>query len=400
MPRNLRRTHTLASDQAGFILPLSIMLILMLAISGTSFMQLDYLERRMSTNTVYNHDAFYLANAGIERGRETFKIDTAGSNPTWTPILDGTSPYALQDPPHPVLCVAGKNCVIPVFGVVVESPEPPFEAGFAAGSYAVRAFNDAAEAGNVDVNGILTIRAMGNVGSEQKVLETTLMATSALNLINCSTGTICPSDVNGNPTQDAAPGREPAVGPVPTLDPPLSSSDNYYRQPGNFPVTVQPYAGTIESNSYYLISGDVTIQGVEADNVIIFVEGDLTINTSNNLTNTIFIATGNVTLAGNGTISAPLPHPAIISGADVSKSSGSATVYGAIYAEGTLNLNPIDVHGVLIGTTVEIQGSSTFTDDHETDTNYLKYYALMPGFDYSSELKTNAVIPGSWKELQ
>src|SRR3990167_6934135 len=94
----------------GFILPLSILLVVILAISGTSFMQHDFLERRMASNTADNLAAFYLANAGIERARATFKIPQFGTppTPTWTPVLTGydgpdagTEPDYYQLDPNP-----------------------------------------------------------------------------------------------------------------------------------------------------------------------------------------------------------------------------------------------------------------------------------------------------------
>lgn len=61
---------------------------------------------------------------------------------------------------------------------------------------------------------------------------------------------------------------------------------------------------------------------------------------------------------------------------------------------------PVTVHGVVIGNQVKIQGSSTYTDDHSTDSNYLKYYALMPGFTYPPELKTAVTVSGGWREIR
>ena len=57
------------NGERGFILPMAILLVLVLSISGAGFMQHDYLERVMTLTNVSNHDAFYLANAGIERAR-------------------------------------------------------------------------------------------------------------------------------------------------------------------------------------------------------------------------------------------------------------------------------------------------------------------------------------------
>src|SRR3989338_435018 len=45
------------ASERGFILPLSILLVIILGISGMGFMQHDYLDRRMSSNTVDNYSA-------------------------------------------------------------------------------------------------------------------------------------------------------------------------------------------------------------------------------------------------------------------------------------------------------------------------------------------------------
>src|SRR3990167_2949071 len=120
----------------GFILPLSVMLVLILTISGTGFMQHDYLERRMARNNVDNHGAFYLAIAGLERARATLKADVALATgiPNWTTILSGSAPgYPLDSAPDPLLCPdPTKNCIILPFGPSVS----------AEGEYRVRVYND------------------------------------------------------------------------------------------------------------------------------------------------------------------------------------------------------------------------------------------------------------------
>ena len=402
-----------SGNESGFILALSILLVFMITISGMSFMQHDFLERRMAMNTVDNHGAFYVANAGIERAREVLKINTGTL--TWTTILNGTAPGYSTDPsPDPLLCPdTTRGCTILPFGASVTSSTSNnlvFSGTFTSdvnAAYRVRVFNNggSGDSGKADGDQMLTIRAMGIVRGEQKVLEATVLATSNLNLQNCATGTACANDVNGHPTVDPAPGREPAVGPVPALDFPLTNSNNYYRKPSNFsafaPTVRTSLPGNVTNGSYYNLTGNVTIKNTTGSNVVIFTTGTLTIGTNVNLTNAILISASKVEFKGSGTINALLPYPAVISGGDVVKSSGSATVFGTIYAVGTIDFNPIDVHGMLIGNQIKIQGSSTYTDDHTTDpNNYLKYYALIPGLTYTPDLIGTATKTGTWREIQ
>src|SRR3989338_8005234 len=87
--RNLmERSMPTEDSKRGFILPLAVLLVVILSISGTAFMHHDYLERRMATNNLDNQAAFYLANAGIERARETFKLPQPDQ--LWTRVLNGT----------------------------------------------------------------------------------------------------------------------------------------------------------------------------------------------------------------------------------------------------------------------------------------------------------------------
>src|SRR3989338_7674959 len=190
------------ANKRGFILPLAILLVVILAISGMSFMQHDFLERRMASNTSDNLAAFYLANAGIERARVGFQIAQAGSPPTpsWTPILDGSydgdadgfPDYPLE--PSPAFCPLDDNCLCgpdravincvqpPAgFGPLVNSG-PPFDGSFSAGQYEVRAFNN--EPSTTDTDQRLTIRARGTVRGETKLLEATIYSRSGLKMIN------------------------------------------------------------------------------------------------------------------------------------------------------------------------------------------------------------------------
>ena len=118
-------TQRLFENREGFILPLAVLLVVMLTISGAGFLQHDYLERRMAINEVDNHSAFYLANAGIERARETFKVPDATF--TWTDILAGNDAnYPLDPGPYCATCLCGedpnKHCVIAPFQDAAEAP--------------------------------------------------------------------------------------------------------------------------------------------------------------------------------------------------------------------------------------------------------------------------------------
>ena len=424
--------------QGGFILPLSILLVVFLSISGMSFLQLDFLERKLTLNNVDNHGAFYVANAGIERARDVLKIPISGSTISWTSVLQSpvwnggalaAGVYRTQSPPDLLLCPFGvaRGCVVLPPGSPVGSPDNlVFGGTFDDGQYAVRAYNN--ESNTTDNDQILTVRALGLIRGDQKLLEANIQAVSALNLINCDDdGFGCP-EINGCPNgicMDPAPGREPASSDnLPKLDFPLTNSQNYYRQSSNFigsgkllgsggtVRTSIPGSGAVQSNSYYNLTGNVTVKNTTASNVVIFTTGTVTVETGTNLTNIIVVGTTGVDLKGGGTLIAPLPYPAVISGKNITGGSGTKTVFGTIFAPrpvdaggitggGTINVNPITLHGVVIGNRVQIQGTSTFyTDDHSTDPNYTKYYAFMPGFVYPPEMKTTVAVPGTWREIQ
>ncbi len=415
--------------ESGFILPLAVLLVLVLSISGMGFLQLDFLERKMTLNNLDNHGAFYVANAGVERAREVLKIPDTLS---WTTVLNGASPYATDPAPNALLCpfAATRGCVILPFGSAVASPDNlVFGGTFDDGQYTVRAYNNVEESGKTDGDQMLMVRALGTVRNDQKLLETRILATSGVNLINCD-HTPCPG-INGNPTIDAAPGREPAyndatqVGPnfLPTLDFKLTDSRNYYRQASNFssfaPNVKTTLSGQPQSNTYYSITGNVTLANTPSNisNVVIFATGTVNLNNKTTLTNSIIIGATGVTLQGQGTISAPLPYPAIITEGGVT-GGGAKQIVGTVFAarpresgkpfngtNGTIDVNPINVKGVLIANIVNLQGgqgngSTTITDDHANDPNYTKYYALMPGFVYRPELKTTTIVSGNWREIQ
>jgi hypothetical protein len=449
------KNHMRLNDQ-GFILPLSVMLVLMLTVSGTSFMHHDYLERVMAMQAVDHKGAFYLANGGIERARETLKFELVDGEPDWTQVLTDPAladPVALANPAAAFcpLCLCGndptRGCIVPTFQTIsagavdpVTSPNLPFIAGqFEAGLYDVRAFNNPGDpgTGTEDTDGKLTIRALGAIRGQQKLLEATAAAASGVKLINCECNpdATCPESVNGRPDVEPMEGKEPACTPMlPYLDPALDEADNFYRDPANFswvtnppvdltgmgdvtltptPDPAVPSQVLLQDNTYYYATGKVTLQNTGTNTgVVIFSDlfdaaQDLTgINISTNVTlnGSILIARETITMNGGITISAPSPnYPAIISDASV---HGDAVVeiFGGIFAR-DVDLGPMTVHGVLIGEDVEIQGGNPnacnqpggtcYTDDGNTD-----YYQFWEGFEYPDELKTTKLVAGGWRELQ
>ena len=380
-------------------------LVFLLGISGMSFMHLDFLERKTVLNEVGNHGAFYLGNAGLERAREVLKIPIINDNPTWTPVLNDSDPnhpagYVTENPPDPLLCPdPSHGCEILPFGATVSTPGLGFEGTFDDGSYNVRVFNDAAESGTVDTNGILTLRASGLVRGDRKILEATILATSGLNLINCqgNVGDVCPNSKNKNTQILPSSGREPASTPtLPYPDPALTAPNNYYLDPAHFGLTSCTYTGTLQNGCHYVISGDVTLSSTGThDRVVVFSYGKASVQGNTNLSNAIIVGVNEVQLQGNVTLRSPLPNPAIISSGTV-KGDNSVQVYGTIYTSGKIELNPIQVHGVLIGKEVKLKGASTLISD---DGN-LAYYAFMPGFWYPPEMKTTVTTTGSWREIQ
>ena len=72
------------------------------------------------------------------------------------------------------------------------------------------------------------------------------------------------------------------------------------------------------------------------------------------------------------------------------------TVFGTIFATGTIQFLPVVIHGVIIGCDVLLQGASTSVDDEGN----LAYYAPMPGVDYPDALKETTATTGSWREIQ
>lgn len=421
-------------NRRGFILPLTVILVLVLSFSGMGFVQLDFHERAQAVSNISNHDAFYLANAGIERAREAFKIPLLAAS--WTGVLEDPSQTDSTYPPD--LCPFGaqRGCVIPPFGLSVTASDsplpPPFSGTFVSdpsGRYEVRAYNNAENPATcpgpqtTDCDEQLVLRARGTVRGQVKVIEVTVLTTSSGNLITCAIEP-CASKANGDPqpcnsitTPSCLPmeGREPGISAIPPPDFPFTNSQNYYRvepaaspvkQQTNFPNLLQFYqhlSGNIdldpEDNTYYFVDGDVTLQNDTATNVVIFATGTLEVKANVDLTNAILVGVNKVDFKGSAIIRAPeIPehfYPVVISGGDIKQSSSSATVYGNIYAVGNADFNPLDVHGATFANGVEIQGSSTYTDDGD-----IQYYRRMDGFTYGPKAQGQTQIPGSWHEIQ
>jgi hypothetical protein len=407
----------------GFVLPMAVLLVVVLTISGAGFLQHDYLERRTTTVELDYQHAFFLAQAGLERAREVFKVGVSGdSKPDWTTILDGNdgvldSEYPTDPAPDLRLCPdpGAYGCVIPPFqvpsgtAVMNDSPIPGlFSAIRGDIFYDVRAFdNDDDEDGETDTDGIIVLRALGSVRGQERLLEVEIKGASGVKLINCREDPgdqTCPELTSGNPTIDAAEDRQPSLTPgLPVPNPLLTDPANPYRDPISFSATGMngcAYAGSIQSDCHYLITGDIEIKNVTASNVVVFSTGTVTLETGIDLTKTIIIGISGVVLKGNGTLQARLPYPAIMSDGNIVTASGSKTVVGAIYTPATINVNPVDVHGVLYGGQVEVQGSSTYTDDHNSDPTYQKYYAFMPYFTYPNHLKVALKQLGTWKQIE
>ena len=405
MRRNQTQDNRNTRREQGFILPLAVLLVVILTISGTSFMHLDYLERLMGMNEVDNHGAFYLANAGIERAREVLKIPTPALS--WTTVLQGANPSYPSDP-APVfcpLCVCGpdatRGCVMPFAISAVTSPDSlVFGGTFDDGSYTVRAFNN--EAGTTDTDQTLTIRAVGTVLGEQKLIQVNIQPISKMKLINCNQSaqatSDCPHHV-GSSSWSNIPGRDPASFPstqLPSL-PPLQdpvvpttcNSANYYCNSANF-----------SGYSYSFSSSSVSLSHLTANHRVIVTLGDVNVGTQTTLTDSIIVAQGSVSMNGSSILgSSTKPYPAMISGGTVHGDTG-VTVNGNIYSTGGVDLRGgATVTGSIISTSgtinVTTRGSVSITD-----ASSLQYYALMPGFTYPKEQESTVTVSGSWLELQ
>ena len=450
--------------EGGFILGVAMIMILVLAIAGLGFSQLDSLERGITWKEVDDHNAFYLASAGLERARTAYKAQFVSGNLTWTPLLKGTvARYPLD--PDPAAGNWPNPCVIPPFqtnsanpNVIPPNrdgdpvtpvsldptipPDLPFSGTLTQGSYTVRAFDNADGDGpSTDRDGIITVRAVGTSGItyiQRRVLEFDLLATLDLGLINCQgdPGERCPDVINGNPVIQPSPGRSPDSHPVlpslPPLEDPLAPGAcnlaNYYCDPDNpnypdnnlnkwrknnnlpsltkrnlLPVETKivkdkPKNSSevqFEDDKYYFTDHDVEIKGVSnGHNVVIVSLGNILVATGVTLTDSVIVAGELADFRGGVTLRAPPPYPAVISGGAV-HANANVEIFGGIYSSGTVDLNPIKLHGVLIGEHVEIQGGAgtLYTDDGNP-----MYYAPMPGVTYPNALVTTRLVGGSWRE--
>lgn len=430
----LNQAKKRARNEEGYILALSVMLVMLLGISGASFFQLDYLERRMVMNEVANHDAFYLANSGVERARENFKIPIVNDIPSWTTVLTGGDPsYPVDNTPDPLLCpdAANRGCVIPPFqtaaantnitadGDPVTAPDLPFSGTFDAGSYEVRAYNniEGGSGSTTDNDGILVFRAKGDVRGQQKVIEVQVRAVSGLNLINCrddDPSTPCPDSANNNMTVEHMDGRDPAS----LSELPVWNRD-FYRDTSKLPCSVtvdltgpvtlvedpatQPNEVQIHDNHCYHSTGSITVGSIGNgnNNIAIYSDQTLTLGGDAEFTNTILIGESSVQLQGNITTHAPGIYPAVISGGDLVKGDASVEIYGNIFAEGAIGSdqhpwNPNEVHGTIIGEDVYLKAASTLV----TDDGNILYYSFMPGFAYPDEIKTTVTLGDTWREIK
>ncbi len=428
---------------------MSVLLVVVLGISGLGFMQLDFLERLMTTNTVENYTALYLASAGIEHGRSVMKIP---DDLSWTTVLDasydgpdaGSTPdYAIDLTPtclvpgddNTCLCPpdGSRGCVVLPFGSPVDAGSSTnliFDALFGKGSYVVRAFNNLSDpGGTVDTDRKLTLRALGTTDTERKLIELTVIARSNLGIVTCSdpTATDCTEDLHPNAdifhlVED----REPRyVATLPTID------FSFYSTPSNFTWTTatlecgsgidcstNPIAITVEDERFYRITGvpagtTVSLDGTsDPDAVVVYSEAPIEVKGHDSFTNTILVSEASVLVKGNTFLAAPgvvspadptpvacttgFPMcPAIVSGSSVG-ADASVEIYGNIYSSGIVDFNPIKVHGIIVGADVLILGAgpaTTISDDAKAG-----FYDFMPGVDYDDDYK-KLDRTQSWKEI-
>ena len=417
-------------NELGFVLPVSIFLMLLVSLSGAGFMHLNFLEGRLTQNTHDKQAAFYLANTGIERARETFKIPPDGK---WTTVLNGTydgngdgnPDYPLD--PAPVFCETclcgpdpDRGCVIPSFGDTVTSSDGlPFDGFFDRGQYEVRAFNN--EPGTVDTDASLTYRALGLVQGQRKMIETkNVKAGTQMKIIVCQNddpSEICPDSQNKNMELEYMDDRDPASATtLPSWD------QDYYRDEGNLPcanvVTIngnttlvsgapKPGQVKLQSGNCYFASGNITVKqaGPNWHDIVIFSGAALLVSGNASFADSIMIAMSNVQLQGNITLSSPkLPqyYPAVISGGDITKGDASVNINGNIFAAGSIGdeqhpWNPNQVTGTIIGGDVYLKAAATTVTDNRDP----HYYDLMPGFTYPPELVINQISGAdSWSELE
>ncbi len=417
--------------EKGFILPISVILMLMLTISGLNFMQLDYLERRMMRHELDNHTAFYLASAGIERALESFK--PTPPDYTYTVMLQAST---VANDSHG-LCTQSdgiwRGCLIPPFGPTVINGLP-FEGDFNDGTYEVRAFNNMTEpVGTVDTDRKLTYRARAEVNGEIKLLELReVQAATGMRIINCENSdstSPCPDDApNPNVEIENIEGREPSSTPaIPTLN------EAFYRNAANLPCNgnVAPPLpdGTIlvddlpnspnevqmNSGTCYYSTGNVTIKGTGGswNDVVVFSDKVLTVTSSTTLTDSILIGLQNIELSGVDNpeirISSPKTenavYPVLVSnGTIITKDNASADIVGNVFAKDGVKIegsSSNNVEGSIIAGEVKMGNNYAFVTDFHDGSHDVRYYGFMPGFTYPTELIVNeATADNSWDEIQ
>jgi len=427
------RLFDLLKNEKGSMLALAIILVVLLTFSGLAFLHAGLLEKRMGMEERWNQKAFYLAQAGIERARVAFNGEALAS---WTPVLDGSKSASGFSPdpstvPDPLLCPSGKTkgCVILPFqtanGQAVSAPGMPFSGTGDPGFYSVRAFNNGStkDSGTTDGDGIVAVRALGNVNGEVKVIEANVKTATSLGLMDCLDTSHnppqfldgCYSD-QGNPSYTPSVGRNPtAFSTLPTLD--LSSpSKNYYGNPStNFQTLTQvAVSGTslpsnqLLSGRYYSKTGNLTVNGPNTGTgmLVIYATGNVTVNGT--LTNAIVIGANSVTL--NGTIQSPsastspltsLNFPAVVAGTGGVSAAKFSTIQGNVLCPtGTISLDRVTVHGSLIGKTIHLKGGQGNTSTVDDQPPTVNYYDVMPGVSYPPEVKNSSVVTQTWKEIQ
>ena len=78
------------------------------------------------------------------------------------------------------------------------------------------------------------------------------------------------------------------------------------------------------------------------------------------------------------------------------KGDNSVAITGNVFSSSDIDMNPVQVNGLLIAEEVLLQGNSTAISDEGN----LDYYRFMPGFHYENGSKTTVVMPGSWQEIE
>ncbi len=439
--RSWKRSSTCATPpkpaRAGFILPVAVILVLFLTISGFGFLQLEFLERRATTNEQDNHAAFELGSAGLERMRDDLKIPTEQA--VWTQVLEGSIADHPSDlpPDDPRLCPdVSRGCVIPSFQTVarnplivaadgdpIVSPDAPFEATFANGLYSVRAFNNSENPslcpgpGTRDCDQVLTLRALGAVRGAETVVEASVFATTGLGLVTCgdTSSPVCPDSIRGSRTTlEYLDGRDPrSVSDLPTMQ------EAFYSNPANFPMVSAVFScgsgidcsrSTIDvpvsNGGFYLIEGlpdpehttvQVSTSGRTVQSVVVFSEASVEVHGRAQFSNSVFASLDDIQLQGNVSVFAPVSperFPAIVSGGNVGADHG-VRVTGNIYSAGIVDFNPITVTGIIVGQAVHLQGNTLIRDGGNP-----AFYSLMPGFTYPPELLTTQTVPRTWREIE